>query len=231
MIGGLFFINIVVALVILLTTSMLQNHFARIEKSIRMYNDPKGYETKTETSFLYKLVQKYKALTIQGPEKIDVEAMIASSFYEEKIGKFPYIKVQSIALEGKFIMWIILVLQIGFEILGQNPGQSIRHFIYIVASTFLCMLITLIGVIKSIADQRDQMLIKVQDYLSNTYPIEVYSKNKDQNMKELLIKIEKLETELESYQKKGSETKKEAQEAFLKETDIKDLLEKFNIHS
>lgn len=239
MIGVLFFVNAIVAIIILFTTSMLQNHFTKIERSLNIYTDTKAYKPEGEVRFINKLISRYKTLSQQKNSSIDIETMILKAFYEERIGRFSYIKVQAIALQGKIMMWIILVLQIAFEILGKNPGQSIGHFIYIVASTFLCMLTTLISVIKSIADQREQLLIKLQDYIINAYPAEISWQSKQKNIKDLLHKIEKLENELQNYQtqKQQKEVLKQEKEVLskqvdkkLKEEDIKNLLEKFNLN-
>lgn len=233
MIGGLFFANAVLAGIILFTTSMLQNHFSKLEKSISIYTDNKAYKSQQDIQFISKLIDRYKALNAEEVKSLDIETMILKALYEEKIGKFEYLHVQSIALQGKGLMWAILVIQITFEILGNNPGQSIAHFIYIVASTFLCILITLIGVVKSILEQKNKLLIKLQDYIANTYPAELSWKTKQKNIKELLSKIEKLENQLESYQNKedAQEETEEEQLNKLKEDDIKSLLEKLDLNA
>lgn len=237
MIGGLFLVNAVLAIVILFTSSMLQNHFTKLEKSIAIYTDTKAYKPERYIDFISKLIERYKVLSQEKLKKIDIETMILKALYEEKVGKFFYVHIQSIALQGRAIMWAVLVVQITFEILGKNPGQSISHFIYIVASTFLCMIITLMSVFKSIRDQRDQLVIKMQDYIVNAYPVEVSWKNKQKNIKELLGRIEKLENELESYQ--NNEDRETTTEMLaeaevpvdrLKEEDIKNLLEKFDLN-
>lgn len=228
MIGILFGINTMLALAVAFATTMLQNHFSKIEKSIEIYHNPKAYKTESEIAFIRDLTEKYqKAYQTGESEYIDVEAMIQVAFYEKKVGKFSYHTVQNIAVKSKLIMWAVLCIQIVLEILSMNPGQSIPHFIFIVMSTVLCILITLIGIFKGVIEEKEQLFIKIQDYIRNTYPTEIKWKEKQKDVKELLDKIDKLEAELEHYQMNQEVPSKEKQ---IKEEDIKMLLNKIDMN-
>lgn len=228
MIGVLFGINTMLALAVTFTTTMLQNHFNKIDRSMQVYLNPKAYKTESDTAFIRDLIDKYqKAYKAQDGAHIDLEAMIQVAFYRKKVGKFSYAVVQNIAIKSKLVMWGILFVQIAFEILSAAPGQSIPKFIFIVSSTILCVIITFLGILKNINEEREQLFVKIQDYITNTYPAEMNGKDKQKDVKVLLEKIEKLEAELEAYQGDSEMT---VQDKKIKEADIKMLLSKIDLN-
>lgn len=171
-----------------------------------IYLDTKAYKPNSEVSFITKVLKRYQELSRnQTAEQaivphIDVEVMIHKALYEENIGKFSYLGVQSIAIKGKVIMWAILIVQIALEIMSGQPGRSVVNFIFIVGSTMLCMVVTLYSIVKSVLDKREQLVVKVHDYVVNTYPVDLLERTKQQEIKELMERIQKLEDELETYQ-------------------------------
>ncbi|MEG1829318.1 MAG: hypothetical protein RR309_07850, partial [Cellulosilyticaceae bacterium] len=150
-----------------------------------------------------------------------------------------YTKVQSIANKGKIVMWGMLIIQIGLELLKGVEAYSKIGFILIIANSLLCMLITLIGVIKGILEERERLTIKLADYIVNTYPAEIEWQREQKNIKELKSEVEHLKEELYSY--KTVETQKdingveksagvEEVEDILQEKDIIHLLDKMNLN-
>ncbi|MEF9958822.1 MAG: hypothetical protein RR448_03975 [Niameybacter sp.] len=227
MIGVLFGINTVLALIVAFTTRMLQNHFEKINKSIQVYLNPKAYKTESDITFIRKLIEKYQRIyEAQDGENIEVETMIQTAFYETRIGRFSYITIQNIALRCKLIMWTILFVQVCIEILSKAPGRSISNFILIIASTVLCLIVALMGVFRNIIEEREQLFIKVQDFIVNTYPTELKWKDKQKDIKALLARIEELETELEAYH---IGDQKIQQDPHIKENDIKILLSQIDL--
>lgn len=230
MIGALFIINTVVALVIGFTMSMLKNHFSRIEKSMEIYDNPKIYKTKSDTEFIGELIERYKKLDQVAKKTIDIDTMIEASFYKQKIGKFSYLAVQNVATKGTVIIWIILATQIGLEVLSPIPGSSITNFICIVSNTLICLLLTLAHVFKGINDQKSHLFVKIRDYILNIYPASIAEKDHQKDMKALLDRIQKLETELENYQGESAAGQDDDANS-LHEEDIKVFLEKLNNES
>lgn len=227
MIGVLFGINALLALIVTFTTRMLQNHFEKINKSIQVYLNPKAYKTESEIDFIRNLIDKYqRVFEAQNGENIEVETMVQNAFYEKRIGRFSYIMIQNIALKSKLVMWGVLSIQVFIEILSKSPGSSIKNFIFIIASTILCLIISLMGVIKNIVEEREQLFIKIQDFMINTYPSEMKWKDKQKDVKALLARIEELEAELEQYHM-GNE--KLSQATQINEEDIKILLSKIDL--
>lgn len=206
MISVLFGVNVLICIITFLTTSMLQNHFNKIHRSMVIYLDNRAYRPNSEVSFVNKVLSRYQELSSNRTEEeaivphIDVEVMIYNALYEEHIGKFSYLGVQSMATRGKVVMWAILVIQIALEIMGGQPGRSVVNFIFIVASTLICMIVTLYSIIKSVPEKRQQLVVKVHDYIVNTYPVDLLERTKQQEIKELMERIQKLEGELETYQ-------------------------------
>lgn len=227
MIGVLFGINALLALIVTFTTRMLQNHFEKINKSIQVYLNPKAYKTESEIDFIRNLIDKYqRVFEAQNGENIEVETMVQNAFYEKRIGRFSYIMIQNIALKSKLVMWGVLSIQVFIEILSKSPGSSIKNFIFIIASTILCLIISLMGVIKNIVEEREQLFIKIQDFMINTYPSEMKWKDKQKDVKALLARIEELEAELEQYHM-GNEKLPQATQ--INEEDIKILLSKIDL--
>lgn len=227
MIGVLFAVNTMLALAIAFATTMLQNHFSKIEKSIQTYLNPKAYKPESEVAFIRDLIEKYqKSYEAHEDANIDVESMIQVAFYKEKVGKFSYAMVQNIAVKSRLVMWVILFMQITLEILSTRPGQSISNFILIVMSTVLCIMTTFLGIFKNVAEEREQLFIKLQDFIINTYPTEMKWKDKQKDVKALLDRIEVLEAELAGYQENSEISQQEKQ---IKEVDIKMLLSKIDL--
>lgn len=240
MIGLLLAINIVLSFIILLATSMIQNHFKRIDRSMEIYADKKIYKSRSDTLFLDILLEKYKLIVgYNKNSNVDMAMMIHKAFCEAYIGRFKYTKVQSIANKGKIVMWGMLIIQIGLELLKGVEAYSKIGFILIIANSLLCMLITLIGVIKGILEERERLTIKLADYIVNTYPAEIEWQREQKNLKELKSEVEHLKEELYSY--KTVETQKdingveksagvEEVEDILQEKDIIHLLDKMNLN-
>lgn len=227
MIGVLFGINTILALVVAFTTHMLQNHFSKIGKSVDIYLNRKAYKPESEIAFIRDLIEKYKHAYEAGENgHIEVETMIQNAFYKLRIGKFSYITVQNIALKCKFIIWGIFFIQICMEILSNTPGRSISNFILIIASTILCIIIALMSIFRNIIEQREQLFIKIQDFIVNTYPTQMKWKDKQKDVKALLSRIEALEAELEEYHMDNKDIQQETQ---IKEEDIKILLSKIDL--
>ena len=228
MIGVLFGINVLIALIIIFATTMLQNHFKKLEKSIMIYHNPKVYKTGSDIAFIRDLMEKYeKAYELGECKKVDLPSMIQASFYEKKVGKFPYYQVQSIALKGKWVMWFVFSIQVLLGVLSSDTQHMTLNSIFVVASGLIGFIITLLGVFKGIPEQREQLFIKLQDYIMNAYPTEMKYLEKQKDVKVLLDKIEKLEGELEEYRQANMPIEAEKS---LREEDIKKVLNQIDIN-
>lgn len=237
MIELFFGLNIGMAFITLLTISMLNNHFQKIDKWIDRYADKKAYKQQEDMRFVNLVLERYEVITSNQGKCIDVGILVKKTFYEEKIGKFRYTLIESIALRGKILMWAILFGQIGIELIGKVPAYPKRDVIMIIANTLICMIITLVGVIRGLVEERERVLSKIEDYIVNTYPAEIQWEKNREDVKKLYERIEYLQGELQGYQQRESnvavetekETSKEKTKEFLKEKDIISLLEKFNL--
>lgn len=231
MIGVLLAINIGISFIILLAISMIRNHFKKIDRSMRIYADKKTYKSKSDTLFLDSLIEKYRVIVgYNKNNNIDVQMMIHKSFCEENIGRFKYTGVQSIANKGKIVMWGVLISQIGLELLKGVASYSKISFAMIIANSLICMLITLIGVIKGIPEEREKLIIELTDYIVNTYPAELEWQREQKNIKELKSEVEQLKEVLDSYktietQNNINEVHKQTQNEEYKEVQIKETIE------
>ena len=239
MIVILLLINIVLDFIILFTTSMVQNHYKKIDKFIKIFADKKVYKSQREITFISDLLERYSVVLEYTEKNIDVEALIKKYFYEYPIGKFRYTKIKSFAVRGKIIMWGVFLCQLGLDLLTMRRASTQIDFIVIIASALLCMLISLVGIIKSIPEEEAKLIVKLEDYIVNTYPAEMQWQKKEKNIKNLEEKVQKLEQELQNYQEKinpveVSEGTSEGEEYskdkdVLSAKDIMNLLDQINI--
>lgn len=220
MIGVLFGVNILLALGIGLTTAMLQNYFNKIEKSLTIYGNPKAYKPQSHIAFIDGLIEKFRNLAEADEEVVEPEYIIQERFSKEKIGVFSYQKVHRLATKGKVMVWGVLAIQMMIELMSKMPGQSISDFIYIVGSTLICMLITLIDVVKNVSEQKNKLVEKIKEYIFNTYPNELDQRHKQKAYQELMEKLDHLEFEPVDQEDK--------QEEWLAEEDIKTLLQELD---
>ena len=223
----LFFINVIGAFVVLLSTSMLQNHFHKIEHSMEIYNSTKTYKPESQINFITKVLEKYREVRTIESDMMNVEAMITNLLYQEKIGHFNFLKVYSIATKGKIMLWSVLVGQVTIELIVNISKGSIVNFSFIIANTILCMLITLAQIIKAIDDKKEHLVVKVNDYITNTHPLENAFKERDDKIKELMGKLEQLEQQ-ELDKPIGVKPCQEEREG-LREEDIIELISNFGI--
>lgn len=132
-------------------------------------------------------------------------------------------------------MWGVFLCQIGLDLLTMRRGNTQIDFIIIIASALLCMIISLVGIIKSVPEEETKLIIKLEDYIVNTYPAEMQWQKKEKNIKNLEEKVQKLEQELQNYQEKTnpvevSEVKEYPKDKdMLSAKDIMSLLEQINI--
>lgn len=237
MVGILLGVNITLGVITVFATSMIQNHFKKIDRSIQIYTDKKVYKSKSDIYFLASLLEKYKLISQYNKHDVDIMVMVTKTFYEEQIGRFKYTKVQSIATKGKVIMWGVLASQMGVQLLRGTITYSEISFIMIIANSIICMLVALVGVIKSIPEEREKLFIKLEDYIVNIYPAEIEWQDNKNNIKELEIKLRELEEELDTYKAKAYKNdiiievnKQETSEEVLHERDIIHLLDKIKLN-
>lgn len=220
MIGILLGVNVLIATSVILATAMILNYFKVIEKGTNLYLNQKAYAPFRQIKFIKDLLERYKMLQLQGAT-IDLENMIKVYLYKQKIGKFKYLMVQSIAGKGKYMMWGILSLQIIIEVLGEHPGTSNLQFIFIVTSAMQCLFVTLSHVVINIEDKREECVLKLRDYILHTYPM----KKKNLEKQEVKIFMEALDVEIDE-QLLRQEEKTEMYE--LNEEDIRHLIQQFD---
>lgn len=234
MVTALFFVNVIGAFVVLLSTSMLQNHFRKIEHSMEVYNNAKCYKPESQISFLIKVIERYKEVRAVEADMMNVEAMITNTLYEEKIGHFSFLKVYSIATKGKVLLWGVLVGQVVIELIINNGSGTLADFSFIIANTILCMVITLAQIMKAIADKKEHLIVKINDYIINIDPAEKALKEKNNKIKELMGRLEQLEQD-QLQEKKMEKTGSSLEDVFngkqdsLKAQDIADLISNLNI--
>lgn len=236
----LLMIQIIWSICILLSIAMLKNHLGKIAYSLSIYHDSKAYKTKEDISFIESIIKKYGD-TLQGLKKPDsLGVMIEKRLYNEKIGKFNYLKIRHLASKGKVFNWIIIFLELTlFSFTIQRPIQ-LGSILVIILSIFLSIIIEVYTFIQDIETKESLLITEVEDYILNNYPYNKYIRNEKRLISKLRSKIEELESKLayymelalEKYEIKKEHLSQFDEEAFgareevvyLKEEDIKSLI-------
>ncbi len=197
MLIALFIIEVMVATTIVFTTYMMCSKFKGIEISLGVYSSPRAYKTQSHVDFIEKVIKKYKECIENIGEETNIESIIKSTLYKEYIGKFPFAIVKNIALKATRVMWGIIFLE-GIVALINNVVHEVPTILIITTSILLTIMIEMFKYIKSIEDQNDVVVMLVQDYVLNIYPVEVRKSLTNKEIIRLRTRVNELERELKT---------------------------------
>ncbi|WP_070000679.1 hypothetical protein [Cellulosilyticum sp. I15G10I2] len=197
MLIALFITELILAAIIIFTTYMMSNKFKGIEISLGIYSSPRAYKTQSHVAFIEKVIKKYKECIDTIGEEANIESIIKSTLYKEYIGKFPFAAVKSIALKATRVMWGIIFLE-GIVAFINNTTHEVPTILIITTSILLTIMIEMFKYIKSVEDQNDVVIMLVQDYLLNVYPMEVRKSLTNKEIVRLRTRVTELERELKT---------------------------------
>lgn len=240
-----FILSIIVFLCTSLAIAMFANNLKKINKSIELHLNNRAYKPEKEMRFIISLFEKYQECNSINP--IDVPALIKVCFYEQKIGMFNTLKVESVANKGKELLWFSTITMTLLELINPSFGESIFSLALIIISAALGLMLIFFELYAGIEKEKEKIFIKLQDYLHNEHPKHLIKQKEKQERVELLNRISELEKQIhlfqsdypnelkhnyiktEDYARAKNANIKDNEEIELKEIDIANLLEYFSI--
>lgn len=228
MIIGLLAFNMIIFLATFLGISMFNNNLTKISKSIDVYLDPKAYKPKNQVKFISLLAEKYQGY--EEKSSLDIDSLIYHCFYTNKIGKFKTSKIESLAKNGKKLLWASIITMTLFEALTTGVGQSHPNSIMIIISALIGIVLAFFEMYKDIEIGKEKLFLKIKTHLINEYPqIKTSQKEKQEHLL-LLNKIDQLEAQIKAPETIDLQEEKEASLPIneLEEEDIANILRSFN---
>lgn len=163
--------EVILAALIILTVCMVEQKYKEISISLGLYKNNRAYKTQEKIAFIENIIEKYQVCKLQSEDQVDLESMIKSALGKEQIGKFTYIGVRSIALNGKHMMWAIIGLELLIVLLNKL-GASLLVVSVMGGSILLTIFIEMFLIIRALDEKKEALITDVEDYVRNTYPIE-----------------------------------------------------------
>ena len=178
---------------------MLKNHLAKITYSLSIYHDQKAYKTKEDICFIESIIKSYNE-TLQELRKPDhLSVMIEKSLYNEKIGKFGYLKIRHMALRGKLFNWMIIFLEVVLLSLGMKSTMNLENMIFITVSVCFAVALEIYTFIQDVETKESLLITEVEDYILNRYPYNKHIRNESKLISRLKSKVADLEDKVAYY--------------------------------
>lgn len=182
----------VLAILIVFTSYMVSYKFKSIEASLEIYSSPRAYKTQSHIAFIEKVVNRYKDCRDNIDKDVDMESIIKTILYKENIGRFSFAAIKNIATKSSGVMWVIILLE-GIAAFITKQVHEVPTILIITTSILISIIVEMFKFIKAVEEQGDILIVLVQDYVLNIYPVEV---KKNLTNKEI-IKLKTRITELE----------------------------------
>ena len=224
MLVALFVFELVLGGLIVLTNVMISHKFKGIENSLAVYTSSRAYKTCSSIAFIDKMVKRYQESISNLGEKMDLDMMIRSQLAKEPIGIFSYISVKNIATKTRLLMWGIIVLEGMIASINQIAFTT-PAILMMGSSILLTIAIEIFSLLKGVEEQYELLVITIQDYLLNTYPVQIQNHTIKKKVSHLQDVVIQLEQEIEDqFIQKNQKTLEEA----LSPQDIANLIRIFD---
>ena len=175
--------EIAIIFIIVLCHMMLEKKYKEIEKSIQIYTSKRAYRTKQSVAFIADILDRHEKYVNEEDQVTDLYSMIKSSLLKEYIGKFTFIGVNNVANKAKYIMWGIIILEMAIGFIN-NINTSLEGIIVIISSILLAIGVEIFIIVKALEEKKEAMIVLVEDYILNTYPLQTNNKTKVSNNKD-----------------------------------------------
>ncbi|ADZ82791.1 hypothetical protein [Cellulosilyticum lentocellum] len=173
--------EIAIILITILSHIMLEKKYKEIERSTHIYTNKRAYRTEESIAFIDDIIKRYQKFTDQENESPDVYSMIKSSLLKEYIGKFTFIGVNNVAHKSKYVMWGIIVLEMAIGYIN-NVTTSFEGVVVIISSILLAIGAEMYIIIKALEEKKEAIIVSVEDYILNAYPLHVNKEVKVNNI-------------------------------------------------
>ena len=233
--------EVIIISITVLCHIMIEKKHKEIERGASIYTDKRAYRTQSSVAFMDHVLKRYQEYTIEEGDVPDLYSMIKANLLKENIGKFTFIGVNNVANKAKYIMWGIVALELVIALFN-NTTTSLEGIFVITSSILLAIGIEIYTIVKALEEKREATIVLVEDYILNTYPLQMnkqmklHTSNKEKEAVEKATKekvfLEKSQKE-DSYKeviknKKNEKKKKEKGEMALTEKDIAQFINNLN---
>ena len=178
MLIALLIFEVILMLIIILTTCMVENKFKYIIKSLQMYKNIKAYTTEETIAFIDGIINRYNECLKEPDSSPDIDSIVKNHLSKEYIGKFPYTSVKNIATRLKEVMRGIVIIEILIAILN-HQGATLEVVTIVSISTILTVVMEFYSIIRGLDEKSDNLITEVSDYVVNTYKLQESKKLKD----------------------------------------------------
>ncbi len=186
MIIGLFSIQVALAILVVLTTKMMEHKFQVIETSIELYNNARVYKTQSHIEFVDRIIKAYYKMEDTLKEKVDLEAFLVATLQKERIGSFSYMAIKNLANKTSFLMWAVVLLEV-LVISIDQLSLSGTMIILTSISALLTIGVEIFKIIMAVNEKQELILTLMVNYLINILPIEKEKKSKEGSKSTLAI--------------------------------------------
>lgn len=187
--------EIILATLIIFTTSMVENKYKEIDQSLKLYANDRAYKTAQHIDFISRVIERYKVCLEDTDERPDIDSIVKNYFYKEYIGRFTYIGVKNVATKTYTIMWGGIFLEAAIALINKVTTQY-ETIVVIISSILLVMLIQVFTVVKGLEEKKEALFISIEDYVLHTYPLKERKKVEHEEVIKLKSKVQRLETQL-----------------------------------
>ena len=207
-----------------LSIVMFNNNLKNVSRSIDIYLNPKAYKPESEVRLISLLIDKYS--NYDDKEAVDLDSLIKDSFYSVKIGKFKVSTIESVATQGKRLLWFSIITMTLLETLTVGLGESNINSIMIILSIGMGIVLAFFELYSDLIMERENLFLKIKNHIHNEYPQFRSIRKEKEEISCLLKKISQLENKITSQEKRKNE-KSPAEE--LQEEDIVQILKCFDL--
>lgn len=195
--------EIMLAILIIFTTSMVENKYKEIDNSLKLYGNNRAYKTAEKVDFISRVIERYKVCIEDTDETPNIDSIVKNYFYKEYIGRFTYIGVKNVATKTYTVMWGGIFLEVIIALVNKVTTEY-ETIVIIVSSILLTMLIQVFSVVKGLEEKKESLLIAIDDYVLHTYPIKEKKKAEHEEVIKLKSKLQQLENQINSKEKSES---------------------------
>ncbi|OON90820.1 MAG: hypothetical protein ATN32_03135 [Candidatus Epulonipiscium fishelsonii] len=218
-------VNLILLILYLLSAKMINTHFNKINRCIKIYNDKKIYKSDKEVEFVTNLVRDFKQLSSVKRNDIEANIFVKNKIAKARIGIFEYNKVENLLIQLKWLMLVVFFSNVIYNYLTSNNklflGIETDKFILCINGIILFATFTSY-ILLNVKYKKNQVILTLEDYLVNQYDYEVIKLEEELKIRKLNKEISLLKDQLknnnnEKTKEKIKEKSKEIEAATISE--------------
>ncbi|ONI38095.1 hypothetical protein AN639_03455 [Candidatus Epulonipiscium fishelsonii] len=191
--------NIILVVLYSLSINMINNHFNKIDRCIKIYNDKKVYKSDKEVEIVTNLVRDFKQLSYVKNGNIDANIFVRNKIEKARIGIFEYTKVENMALQLKWLMLLVFIINAIYNYLVENNSLvfNVELDKLILGINGIILVTTFTNsIVLNIKYKKDKLILNLEDYLVNQYDYEVAKFEQELKIRNLNKEINLLKNQI-----------------------------------